>query len=520
MKWNTMQHLNIVGLFVEAAEQYPDRIAIIHRGKSIRYGQLLREVRRTASYFEKKGVRKGDRVLVFIPMSIDLYRIVLALFYVGATAVFLDAWSGVKRVEECVEIAECRGFIGHWKARLIRWLLPSARKIPLLLKLRGRGEADGEVAAVQGEDPALITFTTGSTGRPKAALRNHNFLRIQYEVLNGYIHPDAGDVVMTTLPIVLLVNLGVGACSVIPDAGLHSGKSVDAGVIVDQMSRYRVSRLIASPQFGVEVATFLAGKHRSLPHLKEVYTGGGPVFSDMALQLKKGFPDAHIQVIYGSTEAEPISHIAVDQLIYLSGRQNDGLPAGEIYPGTDLRIIHTDSLHNKSYTSSEWEALCCPEGEIGEIVVAGDHVLKHYYKSPEAWRQAKIKAGSTLWHRTGDSGFVRDGQLYLTGRVKRLIQYGSRKIAPFVVEAALRQSPGIRRAALMDTCGQLILAIEPEERSNGLKEIAGSIPHDRMITFESIPLDPRHRTKVDYTMLEKMIQEIMDGEGILSSGRR
>ena len=83
---------NISQLFFTAAEKYPQRIAIIYKNKEITFGQLSDEVQRTAAYFTQKGIRKGDRVLVFVPMSINLYRIVLALFSMGTTAVFLDDW--------------------------------------------------------------------------------------------------------------------------------------------------------------------------------------------------------------------------------------------------------------------------------------------------------------------------------------------------------------------------------------------------------------------------------------------
>src|ERR1700741_2328448 len=132
-----IQNNNIANLFFEAAKQYPDNIAIIHHEKSISYTALESEVVKTALYFKEQGIKKGDRVLIFVPMSIDLYRIVLALFSIGAVVVFLDEWVSKKRMELCCSIAQCKGFIGVTKARVFSWFSKELRSIPVKLKIMG-----------------------------------------------------------------------------------------------------------------------------------------------------------------------------------------------------------------------------------------------------------------------------------------------------------------------------------------------------------------------------------------------
>ena len=74
---------NITKFFFDAAEAHSDNYAIIELRKKITYSELALEVRQTAAYFQKRGIGVGDRVMVFIPMSIDLYRTILALFYLS-----------------------------------------------------------------------------------------------------------------------------------------------------------------------------------------------------------------------------------------------------------------------------------------------------------------------------------------------------------------------------------------------------------------------------------------------------
>ncbi len=505
MKSNTTVHHNIVHLFVAAAEAYPNKVAIVHNGKHLSYGQLLDEVKQTASYFKSKGIGKGDRVMVFEPMSIDLYRIVLALFYIGATAVFLDAWSGFKRTGQCGEVADCRGFVGGFKAWVLKVILPSLRKIPLRLSLKGRAKSEVAVTSVEGDCPALITFTTGSTGAPKAALRSHDFLKGQFDVLTALTgaHPD--DVVMTSLPIVLFINLGIGATSVIPDSGLSAKESVIPKIIMEQLVRYGVTRLISSPQFVVDIAKE-AGKHTTLlRELKEIFTGGGPVYPDMARHLSFGFPETKITVIYGSTEAEPISHIGIEELIEQSLSQRKGLAVGTIHPEIVLRIIHPERSKGKRYTPGQWETLLLEEEAIGEIVVCGTHVLKRYFRSPEAFEMNKIKVGDSLWHRTGDSGFIKDGQLFLTGRVSRLLKNGEKYESSFALESDLRNRKGIQRGTLLEVNKQRVLFIQATRNELNFEEALKDISFDKLFILKSMPVDPRHKTKINYKALENMV---------------
>lgn len=174
-------HFNIVNLFFKAAEKYPDRAAIVYRDKQILFSEFALQVKETGNFFRKKGITKGDRVLVFVPMCPDLYRIVIALFEIGATVVFLDEWVNKWRMEECCKVADCSAFIGVFKARLLRLFSSELRKIPLSLGVNNK-HVSGNYPSVETDptDTALITFTTGSTGVPKAAKRTHGFLSEQF----------------------------------------------------------------------------------------------------------------------------------------------------------------------------------------------------------------------------------------------------------------------------------------------------------------------------------------------------
>lgn len=495
--------MNISQLFLDAAEKYPDRLAIIDPKTSISYSDLRKDVLETAEYFRSKGIQKGDRVLVFVPMSVDLYRIVLALFYCGATAVFLDAWVNKKRLELCCEIANCKGFIGVPKARIFAWFSKELRRIPIKLALKKQHAQIKGIETVSNDDSALITFTTGSTGRPKAADRTHGFLKEQFDALIDEIDPQVEDVDMPVLPIVLFVNLGVGCTSVIADFKMSKPETMEAEKLVRQIQNHKVTRITASP-FIVEQLAKKTEDKSGFNAIDKVFTGGAPVFPSQAKLLKEAFSNANVNIVYGSTESEPISSIEATELIDNEARLSEGLPVGHIYHKTELRIVQIteDAIPNASL--SELDELTLKNGEIGEIIVTGPHVLKRYFNNDEAFRKNKIMVGDTIWHRTGDSGFLSDGQLYLTGRCQQLIYHNDETLSPFIIENRLQEITGVTMGTLLQLESKLILVLEGNVQLDDRSTGSLNIPFDE-IKFMDIPRDPRHNSKIDYPALESMM---------------
>ncbi|MBI3237921.1 MAG: AMP-binding protein [Flavobacteriia bacterium] len=180
---------NIAIHFFETAKRWPERIAIIDKkGKAITYKAMAEAIQKQASLLQKKGLKKGDRVLVFIPMSIELYIYVMALFYIGAVAVFVDEWVNKKRLELCCEIADCKGFAAPLLIQLLASTSKALRKIPMWMRPGGYENYDlSDLATVTNDDTALITFTTGSTGIPKAANRTHEFMTAQLNALKPWL---------------------------------------------------------------------------------------------------------------------------------------------------------------------------------------------------------------------------------------------------------------------------------------------------------------------------------------------
>lgn len=498
--------MNITEVFLAAAKQYPQHIAIKEKHQVISYQDLAQDVQKTAQYFQDKGIQKGDRVLVFVPMSIDLYRIVLALFYMGATAVFLDEWVNKSRLDICCQLADCKGFISGLKVRILSVFSKEIRKIPIKLSLRKKSNSMAPMTHCQPSESALITFTTGSTGIPKAADRTHDFLRKQFDALIEKIDPQPTDIDMPTLPIVLLVNLGAGSTSVIADFKMTKPDKLNPQKIIHQLSHHQVNRITASPFFVKKISQAAIQAKTPIVNIQKIFTGGAPVFPCEAKLYTQAFPNAVSTIVYGSTEAEPISSITAQVLAQRDQDLSIGLPVGKKYHKISLRIINITDQTNHSISLDELDSMSLPEGKIGEIIVAGPHVLKQYFKNDLAFRTNKIVVGETIWHRTGDSGLLKNGELFLTGRCQQLIPSQNGYLSPFIIENQLQNIDAISMGTLLLLKNQKILVVETTLNKEILTSRLPVITHNRLVIQNPIPRDPRHHSKIDYKALEALVE--------------
>lgn len=499
---------NIYSVFAAAAMAKPHIDALAHNGRRISYIALQDAVHRTAGGLISQGIRRGDNVLVTLPMSIPLYTVVLALFQIGAVPVFLDAWVRRKRMTECLKTVRCRALIGPSVFLPFAWLVKALRQIPLKTSPGAllRGRVVTKITEVSGEETALITFTTGSTGRPKAADRTHRFLHAQIAALRPLLEAGGQDR-CTNLPIVVLLQLALNKTTLLPPRGFRAGKAETAIRLHSELEAHAVEQLVVSPSV---METLLSLP--PLPKIRSIITGGGSVFPELAARIHAAYPDARSIAVFGSTEAEPISHIAIAELagVPLEQLLTDGLPVGYPDEAAEVRILRWMKGPLAAHTVAELDALTVPIGEWGEIVVAGPHVLQHYINDPEAEAAAKLRAGGKTWHRTGDAGRIDEsGMLYFLGRCSETIPIPDGTIFPEMASYVIRQLNGRQGVALLKWQDQVWLVAEGEATGKITlqKTVAKlGLPVAHYHFLPRIPRDPRHHTKVDYTAVRKLLE--------------
>ena len=499
----------VFSILRENALKWPDRAALVatRRGGDIElsFAELESAAEHFAARLAGRGIRKGDAVLVFVPMSLELYVSLLGLFRIGAVAVFVDPSAGLKHINACCKRHPPQALISVPALRWLRPFVSGLRKIPRVFPPPAiRNHFSGALPELPGPDePALITFTSGSTGIPKAAVRSHRFLIAQHEALKSAISLEPGERDLTTLPVFVLANLASGVTSILPDAKISHPGSVNVGRIKSQALRLQPTRTGGSPAFYQR----LTADPASLGSFRKLYTGGAPVFPAFLQKLQTLAPRCRIVAVYGSTEAEPIAHVECGEISptdWTAMREGKGLLAGTPVSQIRLRIIPDQWGHEIRSQDP------VPQGAPGEILVTGDHVLKGYLHGVGDG-ETKVRIDGESWHRTGDAGYLDPaGRLWLLGRCSARVQDGCGTLYPFAVECVAMSCAFINRSAFLQIGGKRLLALEIGSgfAESGLGEVKAALRWadvDEICILKHIPVDARHNAKVNYPRLLRMM---------------
>jgi acyl-CoA synthetase (AMP-forming)/AMP-acid ligase II len=263
--------------------------------------------------------------------------------------------------------------------------------------------------------------------------------------------------------------------------------------------------------------------------MRAVYSGGAPVMPRLMQRLSERLPAARVVAVYGSTEAEPIAHLALDEIAdtdLAAMRRGAGLLAGVPAAVACVRVIpRAWGTPLGPFTEDAFAKLGACAGVTGEIVVAGAHVTPGYLGGAGD-AETKIRVGTRVFHRTGDLGCIdANGRLWLHGRAAASDATASdgadradaarlARCSPFAVEVALSFDDRVRRSAVVETDGRRTIAIElrpgahragADRLGRRLARDAGGSPADRVLVTR-IPVDARHNAKTDYPALRRVVR--------------
>lgn len=470
--------MNLIAAFVSQAARRTEQNAVVDgKGRAITFGELSERSQCLAADWRGQGIVAGDRLLLAMGIGIDLYVALAAAWRIGAVVVFPEPALGLKGLRHAAQVARPKAFLSSGFYRLLGWAVPELRALPYRLTPRFGRTAEVAIASVALEHPALISFTSGSTGRPKAIVRSHGFLAAQNARVAELLRPvREGEIDLVAFPVFVVANLALGVTSVLPNWNVRRHDAADGQSIAAHMARHGVTRVLVPPSICERLAAL-----QPMPRLNAVFTGGGPVFPALMKRLSEKLPQADIVTVYGSTEAEPVSHLHLRDISahdWTAMEGGAGLLAGTPIPQIGLRL----------------------DGD--EIIVTGDHVNKGYLDSSQDAAN-KLTIGGEIWHRTGDAGRLdAQGRLWLLGRHDARVG----TLYPFQVEVAAMSWLGVRRAALVPFEDRAVLAIEGARAHQAeWQELARAIGDITTVWIDAIPLDSRHRSKVDTVALLKKL---------------
>jgi long-chain acyl-CoA synthetase len=523
----------VTGLLVEAARRAPDSPALVFFGKKTSYGHLLNQVRRLARSFLDLGLGPGERLAVLLPNCPQLAVSYHAILSVGGVAVLLNPLLSPKEIAYQLKDSGCRKLVvlDHLlpkvedaapKVSLDRIMvtsLPEALPWPLSwlypFKARRQGLATGftpgpgrqrwrdllrakpleELPAIIPENLAVLQYTGGTTGTPKAAMLSHKNLLANVVQINAWLSriKYGKERVVGLIP--FFHSFGLTVCMNWP---LSQGAEIlilpkfDIRTFIRMLRKHRPTVLPGVPTLFVALINHPDLANIDFSQLWACISGSAP----LPLEVRDRFEETtgcRIMEGYGLTEAGPVTHLNPYQRERPPG--SIGLP----FPSTQAKIVDADTGERELFF-----------GEVGELVVAGPQVMSGYWQRPEETAEA-LRDG---WLFTGDLAKMdENGYFYIVDRKKDLIIDAGFKIYPREVEEVLYQHPGVLEAVaygIPDAYrGELLkVAIVPRPGVHITAEDILEFCRPRLATYK-LPKMVEFRTELPKSMVGKVLRRLL-----------
>lgn len=420
-----------------------DAIAIISRNERTDYGTLRRHVASYAGGLVDLGLEPGDRVGIVAGTNWYFVATYLAVLHAGCVAVPLNSASPSRAIErELAEVGARAAFVGpsgrpafsalHAVAvpSLEHLIVTEGHELPSAVALDDLLAHD-PIPPVErdDEDLAVLVFTSGTAGSPKAAMLTHGNLRANLEQAAAHPSPSVGpdDVVLGVLPLFHIFGLNVTL-----GGALYAGASIllverfDPASALDAVARHRVTVVTGAPTMWSGWSHLVDADPAAFSSVRMAVSGAARLEPAVAEACQERF-GLTIAEGYGLTEASPV----VTSSVGLAAKRGSiGVPI----PGVEVRLVDVDGS----------DALV---GDPGEIWVRGANVFAGYWQDPDASGLALTPEG---WLRTGDIAVVDDdGSLFIVDRAKDLIIVSGFNVFPAEVEEVLLEHPGIEASAVV-----------------------------------------------------------------------
>jgi len=455
-------HMLLGDLLTRSAKWYANKTATVYGETRLTYEQINRRTNALANALQELGIKHQERVAIVCHNSHHCLEIVFACAKIGAVATNLN-WR--------LSPKELGVLLNHSDARVVFF---SKRFEPFIESIRHElnsnipfiaidgpieGMTDYEIfienrvteeptAQVHYEDTVIQMYTSGTTGTPKGVMLTHkNMISHAFNtIIELQMRRDV--VYLNVLPLfhvaffapVNCVFLG-GTNVLLPDFDLDK--------ILATIEKERITHVGFVPalvNFLVEHPKF---EQYDLSSLQLIVYAASPMPVPLLKRAMKRF-NCNFAQVFGMTETSPVTHILIPEEHVLEGPEFKVRRLGSV--GRSIINVRSKVVDDRGNE--------CPVGVVGEVVDAGDTIMKGYYKMPEATAET-IKDG---WLHTGDMGYVDEyGYLYLADRKKDMIISGGENIYPTEVEMCILQMEGVADVAVIGIpdkdWGELVKAI-------------------------------------------------------------
>lgn len=476
-----------------SAWRYPDHTAIIYYDTQMTYRELLEEVEALAGWLQHNGVKKGDRVLLYMQNSPQYVISYYAILRADAVVIPVNPMNRASELEHyisdtkaavCLAGMELAGFIAplvgqtYLEQVVVAAYSTYVRK-PTDLKLPAEVEAKPQPLSAPGltswedalnagkepavstagpEDLAVIPYSSGTTGQPKGCMHVHRGVMATAVQRAFWNITTVDSVQLCTLPFFHVTGM-TGSMN----SPIYAGATMvimtrwDRDVAGTLIERYKVTGWTNIVTMAVDFLSNPGLKNYDISSLVTIGGGGAAMPEAVAKKLHDLTGLDYIEG-YGLSETMAATHINPPEH---PKAQCLGIPVFDV----DSRIVDVDTLEEKA------------PGEVGEIVSNGPQVTIGYWNRPAETEAAFVEIDGKKFFRTGDLAYYdEDGYFFMVDRVKRMINASGFKVWPSEVESMMYRHPSIH-----EVC---IISAPHEKRGETVKAVVVLTPESESLTTE------------------------------------
>lgn len=443
----------------QCARRLPDKVGLICDNRRMTYREIEAAANRLANALAAAGLKRGDRVAIYLPNSIPAVVAIFAALKAGGVFVVINASTKSDKLlqilNNCRAAALVTGGRDEVVIRTVGERVASLKVIvltqPRSAEIIDRGDESGGVKLlaydrIQAENPeiapqtrtidldlACLIYTSGSTGEPKGVMSDHSNVIFAADSIISYLENRESDIVIAVLPLSfdyglyqLLMTFRFGGTLVLERSFAYPA------AILKRIQDERVTGFPGVPTlFAMLLQMDLSDF--DLSSLRYISNTAAALPPDHIRRIRDKFPGATLYSMYGLTETK--------RTLYLPPAELDRRPesVGIPIPGTECWVV--DDAGRR-----------LPPGSVGELVVRGRHVMRGYWEDASMTAQ-RYRPGDLPGERlcyTGDLFRMdEEGFFYFVGRKDDIIKTRGEKVAPKEVESVLYRMPGMREAAVL-----------------------------------------------------------------------
>lgn len=491
-----------------SALRFPERPAIRFFGRDISYAELREAANRFAGWLQTEArVGPGDRVMLYMQNCPQWLIAYYGTLRADAVVVPVNPMNKAAELSHLVQDCEPRvvvcspelldqalqvrdnSTLTHTVVAPYSDYLPAADEFGLpewITATTGALPSDcsrwmdtqnndlrPRAARAKNSDLALINYTSGSTGRPKGCMHTHEtFMHTTVGLATWHGHAP-GTVFLGVAPMYQVAGLSVGVnCCIYVGGTLVPMPRWDRRLAAALIARYRIHYAGIAPTAIIDMLSDPSLDQYDLTSLKRVSFGGATMPDSVWQTIHQRLGLSFIEA-YGMTETAATTHInPIDH----PRRQCAGIS----FFDTDTLIVDPESLQ------------VCNVGEDGEVLISGPQLFKGYWRQPEATEESYVEINGKRWFRTGDMGRMdADGYLYITDRVKRMINASGFKVWPAEVENALYAHPAIKEVCVIGyqdayrgESVKAVVVLHPDRRNDSREEEIIQWAKERMAAYK------------------------------------